>query len=1043
MESKTLAEPVLVGRERELEELRRHLNLAIEGKGNTVFISAEAGIGKTRLVRDFLESAKQEKDIVLMAAWCLFSAEVPYFPFIEAFSGYYSALHDNMEKEELELNSWLKWPANAELTGHLQNLSPQALKDQTFVTVARTIHSIATRKPVVLLLEDIHWADSASLALVHYIARTIYNSEKVLLIATFRSEELTSNSEGYPHQLVQTLSMMRREDLFSEIKLLSLDRISVSKMAESMLGDILQQDLAEMLAIKSEGNPLFVVESIRMLHEQQKLIRKNNQWHVPVEEIEVPSKIRDIIIQRLACLNNVQKRILDAASVIGDEFEAGLLSAMLEQDSLDVMETLNAIAQSTSIIRVDEERFRFDHARSREIIYEALAIPLRRGYHGKIAEILNKTNATALPLNELAFHYARAGNKDKAIKFALAAAKEEYARWSNVQAIQHFRYVLQNISEGYYKEKTTALEGLGDAYVAGYLLDEAIKTFDELAANTTGSVRLRAIRKAMGAAFSKGDKPDLLLEYAKKAEALTVDDRLEMARIRCNRARAKGWSGRGDVRMELMDYESALIVFEEENSLADVAEALWRSGAVCLFFEDLSKKGLIQLLRSAAIFKEIGYIRKEIQATVWVGDGFLSCGLYSEAERKLNDVLSMGEKMDVFGELAGAHYYLATIAEREGNFPKALSNSLKCLEYSEKTDLDYIRGFAYASLTRQHSKLGNLNLAKLYLDKLRKLPQEILSQVLLGPISLISKGVYLTAKGSWEESNQVFEKLAMSVRPCTERGISNFTRPSLAWVLEKQGRLEDAEVQWSQIRKLQEQAMERFGHTDIQLSVMLPRKLQVGEQFIVRLDLVNASVVTGTLVKIEGLIPLNAQVISACSFCRLQNGSLELNQKKVEPFEVQTIKITLLFAKDGVCKIEPMVFYINELGVMKNTKIEPIITIVKPRPSEVSLESVVKSKKGKIEFKSEAAEKAFNYLFTAFEEDYLRRRLSGEKSGWRTLMEVVKKGHVSKHSMYGQSGRGGEATAELKNLGLIESRHFLGARARGGKVLKIRVTQQS
>lgn len=1032
-----------MGRERELEELQRYLNLAIEGKGTTVFISAEAGIGKTRLIRDFLKSAKQEKDIVLMAAWCLFGAEVPYFPFIEAFSGYYSVLRDNSEEEESEFNSWLNWPVNAELTGYLQDLSPQALKDQTFVTIARKIQSIASRKPIVLLLEDIHWADSASLALVHYIARAIYNSEKVLLIATFRSDELTNSPEGYPHQLVQTLSMMRREDLFSEIKLLGLDRGGVSKMAESMLGGILQKDLAEMLAVKSEGNPLFVVESLRMLQEQQKLIRKDKEWHVAAEEIKIPSKMRDIIIQRLACLNNVEKRILDAASVIGDEFEAGLLSAMVEQDSLDVMETLKAIAQSTSIICIDEERFRFDHSRSREIIYEALAAPLRRGYHGKIAEILEKANAIAPPLSELTFHYARAGNKDKAVKFALAAAKDEYARWSNVQAIEHFRYVLQNISEGHDQEKIIALEGLGDAYVASYLLDEAIKTFDELAANTTGPVCLRAIRKAMGAAFSKGDKPDLLLEYAKKAEKMAVDDRLEMARVRCNRARANGWSGRGDVKMELADYDSALIVFEEENSLPDVAETLWRSGAVCLFFEELLKKGLTELLRSAAIFREIGYTRKEIQATIWTGDGFLACGFIAEAERKLNDVLKMGEKMDIFGELAGAHYYLSIIAEGKGEFSKALLHSLKSLAYSEKTDLYFLQGFANVSLARQYCKLGNLNYADKYFDKLTKLPQEILSQVLLGPMIAVSKGVYLAAKGLWEESNQVFEKLTASVSPTNERSILNIVRPNYVWILKKQGRLKEAEVHQNQIRNLQKQAMQRFRHTDIQLSLMLPRKLQVGEKFIMRLDLINASVAKGILVKIEGLIPPNSQITSAPSFCRLQNDSLELNQKKIDPFEVETIKLTSTFTKDGVYKIEPVVIYINELDSMKKTKVEPIIVTATPVSSEVSIESNVKFRDGKVKFKSEAAERAFNYLVTAFEEDHSKRRLSDDKRGWRTLMEVVKKGHVSKHSMYGQSGRGGEAIAELRNSGLVESRFFFGERARGGKVLKIRMSNQN
>ena len=259
---RVLAEPILVGRDKELEQLHHFLNLASEGKGKTVFISAEAGVGKTRLLQEFLNSEKQSKNTVILSGWSLFNAGLPYFPFIEAFSTYYSALGEEGEKEESELNSWLKTPAKAELSGQPQFLSPQALKDQTFAAVAKTIHSIASQNRVILAVEDIHWADSASLALLHYIARVVKDSEKVLVLATFRCEELTHNSEGYPHQLVETLSMMRREDLFDQINLPNLDPAFVTKMAESMLGGTLYKALAEKLAITSEGNPLFIMESL-------------------------------------------------------------------------------------------------------------------------------------------------------------------------------------------------------------------------------------------------------------------------------------------------------------------------------------------------------------------------------------------------------------------------------------------------------------------------------------------------------------------------------------------------------------------------------------------------------------------------------------------------------------------------------------------------------------------------------------------------------------------------------------------------------------
>jgi len=132
LESKLLPEPVMVGREKELEELNRELQTAVEGKGRTVIISAEAGIGKTRLVTEFLKSVKQE-NIIKLSGWCLHNAEIPYFPFIEAFSNNYSVASERSGEEKLEISAWLKEPAKAVLSDKFKYLSPQGIKDQTFV----------------------------------------------------------------------------------------------------------------------------------------------------------------------------------------------------------------------------------------------------------------------------------------------------------------------------------------------------------------------------------------------------------------------------------------------------------------------------------------------------------------------------------------------------------------------------------------------------------------------------------------------------------------------------------------------------------------------------------------------------------------------------------------------------------------------------------------------------------------------------------------------------------------------------------------------
>jgi predicted ATPase len=130
--SQVLAEPILVGREKELEELQSLLNLAIEGKGKTVFISGEAGAGKTRLLKDFLNKAR-EQGFTILSGWCLSNAAVPYFPFFEAFNAFFASEPKSGAKD---ITEWLKGPHQAKKGGKPDEISPQVWKDQTFVAVA-------------------------------------------------------------------------------------------------------------------------------------------------------------------------------------------------------------------------------------------------------------------------------------------------------------------------------------------------------------------------------------------------------------------------------------------------------------------------------------------------------------------------------------------------------------------------------------------------------------------------------------------------------------------------------------------------------------------------------------------------------------------------------------------------------------------------------------------------------------------------------------------------------------------------------------------
>ncbi|MEJ2241765.1 MAG: AAA family ATPase, partial [Candidatus Bathyarchaeota archaeon] len=307
--NKPLQDPILAGRDSELEELKRFLDKAISGEGSMVFISGEAGTGKTRLVKEFLKKA-EKTDAIILKGWCLSESAIPYFPFVEAFDSYLSLSENAQAQYNLTLNqnvnlkSWLSAIDHPKLIKNIHD-QPQAWKDQAFFGVAKELMLLAEKKVLILFLDDIHWADSASLSLLQYLARKVC-FERILILASFRSEQLEINSRNNKRQLSMMLLSMGRDDLFSEIKLADLQKDDVKKIAESMLKGKVDSDLVAMLTVDCHGNPLYVVETIRMLYQQKSLFKKDGRWKFRIDNLEIPRKVRDIIKRRLETLKPLE-----------------------------------------------------------------------------------------------------------------------------------------------------------------------------------------------------------------------------------------------------------------------------------------------------------------------------------------------------------------------------------------------------------------------------------------------------------------------------------------------------------------------------------------------------------------------------------------------------------------------------------------------------------------------------------------------------------------------------------------------------------------
>jgi tetratricopeptide (TPR) repeat protein len=1043
-----LSQPALIGRKEELEELQHSIDSVLLGKGKTIFIAGKAGSGKTRLTNEFL-NVTRKRDVTILSGWCLSNTTVPYFPFIEAFSSDITSKGGGaILSMPLGLKSWLSENSPIKTTDKSRNIVPQVWKDQVFTTITRELLYLSSVKPLILVLEDMHWADSASLALLHYISRAIVN-EKILVLVTFRSEELSRDAEGSLHPLVETLNLMNREGLFKEIQLANLNQDNVREIAESMVGGKVDPKLVERLMKESRGNPLFVVEFLRMLSDRGNLIREKDQWGLSVEEIGLPSKVKGVIMQRIGVLKPDQRRFLDVASVIGEKFNPDLIAGVLSEDPMKIHEVLNRVLKSTSLVSVIENLYVFDHPKFQEVLYEELSSPLKRVYHERVAEQIENANKNSkeIPFSDLAYHFARAGNREKSVEYSLAAGQDALARFSNTEAIKHFKYVLELVAEfdELTAERNVALEGLGDAYYAICLFDDAIKTFERLAKITTGAIMLRAYRKAMDATWFIEEDTSRMLQLLKKAEKYAALDRLERARILRNKGRA--YFKLGDYEASLRAHEKGLQISKEEYSLPDLARALAMTGATRLQCGHDPKKGLGEIQRAISLQRELGDIRTELIDRVYKNIYFGSFRLYPELDDEFNNMLNTGEKIGDFHSLTETSMLMSGRFEDLGNFQEAIALTLKALEYSRKMDIESLEPQIYARLAWQYARIGDLEKANQYFDTLKKIPPKILSSPRNAPWVALAEAVLFAAKNQWKEADESFQK-AFEI---SRRGIwqhlnleSSFTfRKNYIWALELQGQTQEAEIQRKRFQETTAKILERFAHADLQADLIMKKRIIEDEENELRLDLVNVGRESCLIIKIRDLIPSKEfKVIDYPSYCCLQNGDLEMKRREIEAFQVETVKLTVKAANPGFYTLNPSVVYVDDLGETKTCKSQPIKIIVNTRIAAPREKMVVETKPDKLEFRSEAAQKAFDFLVKAFVEDFFRKRLPRERSGWRTLLNIVKQAKVSQYSMYGTGGRLGRVTAELEKLGVVEMRVFFGEKGRGGKILKLRVSSE-
>jgi len=817
-----LAEPHFSGRDKELKMLENHLELVFHGKGKTVFISGEAGAGKTRLVNEFITCVKKE-NVNTIVGYCLGRSTVPYFPFIEAFRAYFGPEGKSRTKRvasdhfgivswlkgpeptkvgQLGIKAWLTGPKHTEETEIPEIISPEMRKNMTHAAVAEALVSDAAEKPIILFIDDLQWADSASLSMLHYLSRAVVSS-RVLIIGAFRSEELAPDSERHPHPLVETLRLMSREDLHVEIKLSSLSKSEVERLAESMVSGDMDHDLIERLALESQGNPLFAIESLRLLSESGNLIKQDGRWRLTGDKVGIPDKVKDVILRRVDFLNSTQRRLLDFASVAGENFDATLIALAFSMDKLAVLENLNKISHSTMLVNPTDSVYRFGHAKFREVLYEELPSPLRREYHARFAETIenNAQIKGEIPVNELAFHYMRAGKKEESVKYALLAGEYARKRFSNPEAIDYFNYVLNTVLDDIEKsdEKLFALEALGDIYQAVGSYQKAKDMFDKITETTeTGDMKLRALRKAISARAHRkmanvlwdamGDKEKARVHHEKALRILEGEsESVELASLyediahMCYRTE--------DMTRAISSAEKALEIAEKLNAHEVIASSCASLGTA-LAYSGENKKAVEYLEKALRISLDNGYMATALRAY-----NNIPLALTSEENERCLECYEKGLELakkvgDVYNQsLLG--FNLAGMKFNMGNIAEAVQIANETVALDRKTGNIFHLYTSISALAYAYQILGEMDKSEQCFNEALSISRKLNDfQAITGGYDYLGRSHF--DKGDYVKAKEFLEKLNSTLEKAGDKSSQAFASQSLIWTYIELGENERA-----------------------------------------------------------------------------------------------------------------------------------------------------------------------------------------------------------------------------------------------------------
>jgi len=721
---------IFVDRKESLDELKYYMNEVKSQNSKFVLLKGEAGVGKTLLAEEFMDICREEGFTTFRGKCLYHESSDPFLPFYDLFE-------DHIDEESSDTG-----PANTRGAGRSlslmgvednnqgkKNVSISDKREMFFNKITDLVHRLADENPLLLFLDDIHSIDESSSFLLHHLLRNTQNS-KVLFIGAYRPEELKVNEEELPFEIV--IRRMNEEKLVNTVEIDRLEFNHISRIIKQYLDEnTVSASFIWTIYRESEGNPYFVFEIINSLIDEGIIDQDSFPEDIDdkLEDIKIPSTIKNITDRRLNSLNKKEKKVLMFASIIGNEFDFELLENVTKVDVIELLDIIDELIEK-GIIKEKEntskEIYKFNHVQERTAIYEDMGRSRKRIMHAKVADGIEQTYQDRLEefYYDLSRHYYRGKDFEKSYKYSIKAGDQSINALAVATAIDYYERALKSLDrtnniDNEEEKKLDLLRMIGkhsfdinkwdkskDAW--GKVLSLS-KELDKKKIKIDSMIKLGTIHKE----FNEYEKSKEILE-----ESLSLSKKIDY-----NYGIAKSNLLLGYLHWRLGEFEKAKEHYDKGIKSAKeieadrlLAEAYIDMGNIYTHKSDINKaieydKKSLEILKRYEASRNLGRVYNNI------GDLYMKNKEWEESLEYFKKTIETGKQLENKKLIGWGHFNLAEALANLGNTDKALENAKKAKNTLRKINNHSGVAGSYRVLGTIYRLKGKLEKAEEYIKE--------------------------------------------------------------------------------------------------------------------------------------------------------------------------------------------------------------------------------------------------------------------------------------------------------------------------------------